>query len=405
MSTVVIVTGESSGELYGSLLAEELKQLKPDIHVMGVGGTRMREAGVEIISPISHAFGLIEAVSAYRKIREAFQKTVKAVNTKRPEVIVLIDYPDFNLKLAQKVKKTGVKILYYVSPQVWAWRKRRVNKIARLVDRMAVILPFEEKIYQDKGVQCEFVGHPVMEEIQAVLQAETEATPTVNHSLTREGIGEGLPITPDVRSHYKTLLGLDPEKSLLSLLPGSRPHELDRLMPVMLEAVRLFKSTFGDFQICIPLAPNTDTSRYGSSIDLLEKERVHIKKGESVQVLAASDLAVVASGTATLQAALLEVPMVVIYRLSPITFFLGKLIVDVKHISLVNILSENEVVRELLQNMANPEEILNELSRILNDVGYREAMIAQYREIKKQFSGKGPSKRVARIVAEMAGWK
>jgi len=405
MNSVVIVTGESSGELYGSLLAKELKRIKPDIQVMGVGGTRMREAGVEIISPIAHAFGLIEAFSAYRKIRSAFQKTVQAVCTKKPEVIILIDYPDFNLKLAQKVKKTGAKVLYYVSPQVWAWRKRRVNKIARLVDRMAVILPFEEKIYKDKGVPSEFVGHPVMEEIQSVLHDEPEATPAVNHLLSREAIDKGVPITRELRSHYKTLLGLDPERSLLSLLPGSRPHELDRLMPIMIETVRLFRNTFRNFQFCLPLAPNTDTTRYGSSIDLLEKERVHIKKGKSVEVLAASDIAVVASGTATLQAALLEVPMVVVYKLSPITFLLGRLIVDVKHISLVNILSESEVVRELIQSMANPGEILNELSRILNDAGYRETMIAQYRKIREQFSGKRPSERVARIVSEMAGWE
>ena len=261
MNTVVIVAGESSGELYGALLAEELKQIRPNVHIMGVGGTRMREAGVEIISPISHAFGLIEAASAYRKIRSAFQKTVQAVKTKKPEVIILIDYPDFNLNLAQKVKKTGVKILYYVSPQVWAWRKRRVNKIARIVDRMAVILPFEERIYQGKGVPCEFVGHPVMEEILSVLQAETDATPSGNHILTRAGIEQGFPMTPNIRSHFKTLLGLDPEKPLLSLLPGSRPHELDRLLPVTVDAIRLFRNTFRDFQFCMPIAPNTDTTR------------------------------------------------------------------------------------------------------------------------------------------------
>jgi lipid-A-disaccharide synthase len=391
MNTIMIVTGESSGELYGSLLAEELKNKCPDVHVVGVGGERMNKAGVELISRISDAFGIIEVVSAYRKVKATFNKTVDAIKKLMPDVLVLIDYPDFNIKVAKVAKSLSIKILYYVSPQVWAWRKGRVKKIANIVDRMAVILPFEESIYGKAGVICEFVGHPILEEIEAVIKG-----------------GDGGIIDSELRTHFKATLGLDPAKPLLSLLPGSRPHELNRLLPLMIDVLRQFKgdpeiNSGKDYQFCIPLATNTDEGRYSVYLRALRQEGAAIRKGESVRVLAASDIAVVASGTATLQAAFLEVPMVVVYKLSPPTYLLGKLVIDVKYISLVNILSGREVVTELLQNRANSEEIIKELKKIIFDMEYREEMINYYRLIKEPFSGKRASKRVAEIVIEMAG--
>jgi lipid-A-disaccharide synthase len=385
----MIIAGESSGELYGSLLAKALKNKWPGIQITGVGGSRMKESGVELISPISDAFGLVEAVSAFGKIKAAFRKSVEAMKKLRPAVLVLIDYPDFNLKLAEVAKGLGIKILYYVSPQVWAWRKGRVKKIAHLVDKMAVILPFEEKIYRDAGLPCEFVGHPVLEEIQSVL-------------------GTAESFSAERRSHFKVVLDFDPEKSLLSFLPGSRPSELKRHLPLIVKVIRQFKNdpairSGKELQFCMPLASNTDMDVYASWFGELSREGVVIKKGDSVKVLAASDLAVVTSGTATLQTALLEVPMVVIYRLSPLTYQLGKRIVKVKYISLVNILSGKEVVTELIQDKANPEEIINELRKILFDAGHREKMLGDLRSVKDHFLGKDTSNRVASIVMEMAG--
>jgi len=387
----MIIAGESSGELYGSLLAKTLKNKWPGIQITGVGGSRMEEAGVELISPISDAFGLVEAVSAFGKIKAAFRKSVEVMKKLRPAVLVLIDYPDFNLKLAEVAKGLGIKILYYVSPQVWAWREGRVKKIAHLVDRMAVILPFEEKIYRDAGLPCEFVGHPVLEEIRSVLG-------------TSESFGK------ERRGQFKAVLGFDPDKPLLSLLPGSRPSELKRHLPLIVKVIRQFRNdpaicSGKELQFCMPLASNTDMDAYASWFGELSREGVVIKKGDSVKVLAASDLAVVASGTATLQTALLEVPMVVIYRLSPLTYQLGKRIVKVKYISLVNILSGKEVVTELIQERANPEEIINELRKILLDTGYREKMLGDLRSVKEHFLGKDTSNRVAEIVIELAGGK
>jgi lipid-A-disaccharide synthase len=410
MNTVMIIAGESSGELYGSLLARELKQRDPDMHIIGVGGQRMQEAGVELISAISDAFGLVEAVASLQKIKETYRRVIAAMKEQSPRVLVLIDYPDFNLKVAGKAKSLGIPILYYVSPQVWAWRKGRVKKIAKLVNRMAVILPFEEKLYRDAGVPCEFVGHPILEEIESILYGEGRNLPPLSPPLVRGGMGGCLTPNSVLRSCFKSSLGLDPEKPLLSLLPGSRPHELQKLLPVMIEVIRKIKNDsafkpFKEYQFCMPLAPNTDELKYSLFFAQLNKEGVAIRKGESVRVLAASDLAVVASGTATLQTAFLEVPMVVVYKLSPLTFHLGRRIVKVTHISLINILSGRTVVRELLQEEANPEEITKELERILIETEYREDMLRHYRTVREQFQGMSPSRRVAEMITGMMGRK
>ncbi len=396
MNTVMIITGESSGELYGSLLAKALKNRYPDLHILGVGGERMQKAGVELISGISGAFGITEVLSALKDLKAAFRKTTEAIKKFMPRVLVLIDYPDFNLRVAEFAKTLGIKILYYVSPQVWAWRKGRVKKIAHLIDRMAVVLPFEVEIYRKAGVPCEFVGHPIVEEIEDVLRSINPPLPP----FTKGGL-----IDSNCRAFFKTLLGFNPHLPLLSLLPGSRSHELKRLLPLMIEVIREYKKEFSDYQFCIPLAPNTDEGKYSHYLETFKQEGAVIKKGESIRVLAASDIAVIASGTATLQAAFLEVPMVVVYKLSTSTYLFGRLLVDVEHISLVNILSKRGVVPELLQQKASCEGIIRELKKLIEDESHREDMVKCFKSIKEPFSGLKASTRVTEIVGEMAGWQ
>lgn len=369
----MIVTGETSGELYGSLLATALKKKLQDIRITGIGGEQMQAAGVELISGITGSFGLVEAISSLRKIRETFRQAVEALRKDRPAVLVLIDYPDFNLKLAAEAKKENIRILYYVSPQVWAWRKKRIKKIARLVDKMAVLLPFEEKLYKDSGLDCEFVGHPVFDEIEAISKD---------------------------RKALRKELGLKEDLPVLSMLPGSRTHELDRLLPVITEIVASFRKD--QYQFCVPLAPNTDIRRYGRQLEELRAEGVVINKGKSLRSLAASDIAVIASGTATLQSVLLGVPTVVIYKLSPLTYFLGKLILNVKHISLVNILSGKGVVREFIQDQASARNVADEIRKITTDDSYRQEMLRAFDKVREMFAGKKASERVADIVIEMA---
>jgi len=376
--TIMIVSGETSGELYGSLLADALKKRNPEVRIIGVGGERMKQAGVELISGISSAFGIAEAVSSLKALKETFRRAVDALTKDKPQALVLIDYPDFNLRLASEAKKRNIKILYYVSPQVWAWRKKRVKKIAELVDKMAVILPFEVEIYKNAGLDCEFVGHPVFDEIREMEKDKRK---------------------------IKKELGLKEDLPLLSILPGSRPHELDRLLPIALDTIKEFRKEFSPFQFCVPFAPNTDMDKYTMLIDRLKHEGVVVNKGESLKVLAASDYAVIASGTASLQAVLLGVPIVVIYKLSPLSYVLARLIIKAKYAALVNLLLGREVVKELLQADATTLNIIREIKKMMFNSTYKEEMLKDYDNVRKMFSGKNASDRVAEIVFQMAGWK
>lgn len=417
MKTIMMITGESSGELYGSLLAREMKRRYPDLHIVGIGGEKMKKAGVQLISGISSAFGISELFASIKDINLALKKTKKAIKELAPNLIILIDFPDFNIRVASFAKANNVRILYYVSPQVWAWRKNRVKKIASLVDRMAVILPFEEEIYKKVGVRCEFVGHPVLEEIEEVLKSSINDNSSFEVPIDQCAVTGDLSSKPllanlstEIRTYFREILGFDTNRPLLSLLPGSRHHELERHLPLMIEVIKNLKNdteiNFGnDFQFCIPLAPNTKDIKYKDYLDMLIGQGATIKKGETIQSLVASDMAIVASGTATLQAALLEVPMVVIYKLSPVSYLFGKMLINLNYICLVNILFGKEIVPELIQQKANAGNIIEKLKRIKFDKGYREAMINQFKKIKSLFLGHNASKRVCEIIREMTGWE
>lgn len=377
MTDVFIITGESSGELYGALLARALRSLKEDIRICGVGGERMMAEGVELIAGITGAFGLIEAVSSIKTLRDVFSKITERLERERPAVVVLIDFPDFNLKVAQKAKSLGIRVLYYVSPQVWAWRRRRIRKIKALSDRIAVVLPFEEKIYRDAGANCEFVGHPIMEEIEN---------------------------TKGSKGFIKERLGLRPDREVLALLPGSRRHELKRLMPLFITVIQCFKRDHPNFQYILPMAPNLSAVDFQEWSGVLEGLGVKVVRGMATEVLSASDLALIASGTSTLQAALCNVPMVVVYKVSPFTYFIGRMLVNVKYISLVNLLMDREVVKELIQYRATTENVAGELDRIINDDQVSRYMTEAFREIRSFYEGKRASQRVAEMIGEMSGW-
>lgn len=372
----MIVAGESSGELYGALLARALRRRWPDITLIGIGGERMREEGVELVSDLTHSFGFVEVFSSLRRLRETFNRAKRIIDDLRPSVCVLIDYPDFNLRLGEYAKKRGIKVLYYVSPQVWAWRRGRVKKMKEVADRLAVILPFEEDIYRGEGIETEFVefvGHPAMEEI----------------------IESGIDVTQRRKN---------PGESMIAILPGSRPNELRRHLPIFNDLTELIRREFNNISIILPLAPNIDASLFEMELRSLEEKGVTIIRRNAVRALAEADAAVIASGTATLQAAFIGVPMVVIYRLSYLTYLLGRIILRVRYISLVNILAGRGVVPELIQEKAKPETIMGELRRLLNDRGYREEMIQNLNGLRGLFSGKRPSIRVTEMIAEMAGW-
>lgn len=375
MKTVMIVAGESSGEMYGALLAKALKSLWPDIRLIGMGGERMRDAGVEMLAGISSALGLAEVVTSLGNIRDAFSRASMAIKEASPDVVVLIDYPDFNFRLARVAKRCGLKVLYYVSPQIWAWRKGRIRTMSEISDIVAVVLPFEEEIYKKAAIPCEFVGHPAMEEIEQL----EDGSQNPAFRKPQPPIGE----------------------PVIALLPGSRPNELKSLLPVYIDLVRLLK---GNYRFIMPLAPNINAERFGACLGRLKSEGVACVSGDAIGVLASSDAAVIASGTATLQAALLGIPMVVVYKLSLLTYLLGRAILDVKYISLVNILAGRRIVPELIQKSANAQGIAEELKKIMRDDIYRANMVSSLEKIRKLFSGKEPSLRVAEMVGNMAGW-
>ena len=397
----MIVAGESSGELYGALLAKALRSRNPGVRIAGVGGERMKSAGVELISVIASSFGLIEAIKTFGKIKKTFKKIVAALTSFAPQVVVLIDYPDFNIPVAREAKKRGIKVLYYVSPQVWAWRIGRVEAIGKLVDAMAVILPFEADLYRSTGIPCEFVGHPVMDEIAEVTGTLKIGTHPA-FSFSKENAG-CVPI-------FKKELGLHPDLPVMVLMPGSRPHEVQKLLPVMAEAAAAMKDRFPGYQFVMPVAPNLSTEALSEMSNKLKKFDLHslIITDQAVKALLSADVALIASGTATLQAALLGVPMVVLYKLSPFTYFVGKLVVKVRHVSLVNILLDKLVrddsglrIRELLQGAANKKNIMEELARLSDNQEYKNAMISQMGKVRAFFLNRNASLRVAEMVEEL----
>lgn len=413
LERLMIVSGESSGELYGALLAKTLKDRNPNITIIGVGGDRMQTAGVNLISRISSSFGVTEAIKTYSEIKRTFKKVVSALKSFNPQVIVLIDYPDFNIKVAKEAKKLGIKVLYYVSPQVWAWRRGRVNTLGKLVDEMAVILPFEEEIYRNANIPCKFVGHPILDEIREEIR-------TIGYSL------QDLEST-ELKTAVRKWLGLIPDRPVMTLMPGSRAHEIKRLLPVMSAVIREMKKRYPDYQFAMPIAPNLSHDAL-SRINELKKDTHHALHftHHAIKTLIASDLAVIASGTSALQAALVGVPSVVVYKLSPLTYFIGRLIVKVKHISLVNILldyiegqwsnqrpmggngqgefSHGLRIKELLQKEACKENIIAELNKIIDNADYRNEMVSQMKRVRNLFLDREASSRTAGIVEELGAY-
>ncbi len=365
----MISAGEVSGELYGALLTGAIRKKWPDAEITGIGGDRMKKEGVDLIASISGTMGLTEAIMHLGKAIKNFRAAARAIGTLKPDVLVLIDYPDFNLALAKKAKKAGVPILYYVSPQVWAWRSGRINKIASLVDRMAVLFPFEVDLYKKTGLTCEFVGHPIME--------------TINTDRSREEL--------------KRSLGLEPDKKIIALLPGSRTAEINRHEPLIIEIAGKIHNQFSDVQIVVPLVSGTNLSTN-------LPEYITVLYDRTREALACAEAAAVASGTVTLEAALLRTPMTVFYKVSSITYFLAQILVSAEFVSLVNILSQKEVVREFVQKQATAENIYQEMKKIISDNNYRLAMKTELQKISEIMKNKAASPRVASIVGEMAGW-
>jgi lipid-A-disaccharide synthase len=371
---IMIVAGEASGDIYGADLAIEALKLAPDLHFFGIGGTRMREAGVETLvdSSVMAVVGLVEVIKHFDVISSAFRMMKKILLNDPPELLILIDYPGFNLRLAKVAKKAGIKVLYYISPQIWAWRQGRVKKIARLVDHMAVILPFEALFYQQAGVPVTFVGHPMLDLVNVTMD----------------------------RSAAASSFGLDPSRRIVGLFPGSRRNETERLLPVIIAAAGRLKERFPGIQFILPLASTLHSDDIvplltAAGLDVtITRDRIH-------DMIRACDAVISVSGTVTLEIALVGTPMVIIYKLSPLTYQLAKRLVKVPNIGLCNIVAGETMVKELIQDAANPEMVEKEISRILSDPVYDGAIRHRLAGVWSKLGCGGASRNVAKLLLSL----
>lgn len=370
----MIVAGEASGDIYGADLAREALKLDPDLLFLGIGGARMREAGVETLvdSAEMAVVGLVEVLKHFKVISAAFLKLKKILLDEPPDLLILIDYPGFNLRLAKIAKRAGITVLYYISPQIWAWRQGRVKKIARLVDHMAVILPFEAPFYEKAGVPVSFVGHPMLDLVKVSLD-RTEAAAS---------------------------FGLDPAQKIVGLFPGSRRNEVERLLPVIIDAAVLLKQRFPELQFVLPLASTLSAEAIAPQLIAaglevkITRERIH-------DMIRACDAVISVSGTVTLEIALVGTPMVIIYKLSPLTYQLAKRLVKVPNIGLCNIVAGGTVVRELIQDEANGNNISAEIVSILTDFNYDSTIRHKLAEIRSKLGNGGASRNMAQLTLSL----
>lgn len=371
---IMIVAGEASGDLHGGNLVRAIQQFDPDLSFYGVGGARMKAAGVKLIADAADmaVVGLTEVVFKLGLILRIMHRLKTSLAKDPPDLVILIDYPDFNLPLARAARKAGIKVLYYISPQVWAWRKGRIATIKKSVDRMAVILPFEEHFYREAGMDVSFVGHPLLDEVKKKYS----------------------------RSEALKRFGLKDEAITVGLLPGSRRSEVTRLLPEMLRACRILKDKLSPLQFVLPIAGTLDPNLVQ---DILRQfpVQVNVIRDQIYDVIAISDVAIVASGTATLETALLETPMVVVYKVSAFSYAIGRMFIHVEHISLVNIIADRAIVTELIQDDANPERIAAEVKELLVRKGNAREMEVALAEIGKKLGTPGASQRTAKIALEM----
>jgi lipid-A-disaccharide synthase len=369
----LIVAGEASADLHGSNLVRAMKTLDPYMAFWGIGGRMMEEAGVKILVPSSDmaVVGLTEVFSRWRTILKAYFQLKSILKHMGPDLLILIDYPEFNIPLARQANRFNVPVLYYISPQVWAWRAGRTKKLARRVDRMAVILPFEEGFFRQKGLTVDYVGHPLLDAIPAGLNK-------------REAMMQ---------------FDLEGRAPIIGLLPGSRKEEVIRLLPPMVKAAELLKRRYPSLTCVLPCA-STIPSELIESVVSQSTVSIKVIEGDIYRALSACDFALVKSGTATLETAIMEVPMVIVYHISPISYWAARMAVKVPFVGLVNLVAGEKVVPELIQNDMTPENLVRETVDILESSDRRENMVKKLREVRERLR-QGASEKTAQIALEM----
>lgn len=375
---VMIVAGEASGDMHGANLVRAMRQRAPHLRFCGMGGTELAQAGVELLCDAAKlaVVGAVEVLSHLGDILSARRVLIERLRNHRPALLILIDYPDFNLLLARKAKQIGIPVFYYISPQVWAWRSGRVQTIKRLIDRVAVILPFEQAFYARHDMHVDFVGHPLMDSV-------------------RPGL------SPD---QFKAQHNIDPARPVIGLLPGSRRKEVAALLPDFLAAAGLIAANHPQATFLLPQAPTV-------TLALLEEHGlaawqqqldIRVITDDRYSMMAACDAAVAASGTVILELAILGTPTVATYRTSPHTYWLGRLLIrNLRYFTLVNLIGERAILPELLQDAVTPERMAQEVTTLLNDRQARAEMLSGMAEVRQRLGGAGASDRAAAIALSL----
>ena len=373
--SVLIVAGEASGDMHGAGLVREIHRIRPDVKVFGMGGEAMRKQGVRIVQDVGEmAFlGFFEVLRHLPKIRRVFRTLKDCLEERKPDLVVLIDYPGFNLRFAKTVKKRGIPVVYYISPQVWAWGSGRVKRMVDVVDLMLVIFPFEEPLYRAEGMDVRFVGHPLKDEVK------------ISRS-KRDFFRE---------NRFRT------QNPLVGLLPGSREQEIKRLLPQMLKALGILRRKMPGLQAAVGMAPTVQDAVYESFLDSSSGAR--LVRSRTYEIMAHSDAVMVASGTATLETALLGTPMVILYKMAFLSYVLGRMLVKVKHIGLVNIVAGRKVVPELIQNRATPERIAEEVQALICDRSRADKVRRELQGVSERLGQAGAAHRAAEAVVEFLG--
>ncbi|MEJ2201436.1 MAG: lipid-A-disaccharide synthase [Desulfuromonadaceae bacterium] len=374
--TAMIVTGEASGDLHGANLIAAAKKIDPELSFCGVGGSLMRAAGCDILIPgeTISVMGLVEVVGHFPVIYRAFQSLKRILHgPDRPDVLICIDFPDFNLRLAKQAKRAGVPVLYYVSPQVWAWRRGRVKEIARVVDRLAAILPFEPEFYRGQDIEVEYVGNPLLDDV----------------------------FVSQDRVALLTQHGLQSDHPVVGLFPGSRHNELKFNFATIVATAKKILEARPEVQFLLPVAPSFDRRVFEERLAGADLPVV-LSQGRIYDVANACDAILTVSGTVTLQIALMGTPMAILYKMSPLTSWIGKQLIKVPHIGLANIVAGRGVVKEFIQDDANPEALAAEILRMLEDDAYAASIRAGLVQVRHNMGEAGCSERVARMASVMS---
>ena len=372
--TIMISAGEASGDAHAARMIDELKKLDSDLKFVGMGGQKMRQAGVEILTDISKmaVVGLVEVLLKYRSLKAELVRLQNYIEQNAPALLILVDYQEFNQQLAAYAKQRGVKVLFYIGPQVWAWRPKRVYKMAKIVDHMAVILPFEKKLYEDADVPVTFTGHPLTDEV----------------------------VADKSKQQARAQLKLE-DKTTLGLFPGSRSGEIKRVLPILLKTAKLIKKDKPELQFVLPVASTINEDNLAPFAAELKQLSVTTTDEPFYDVIQSCDVILSASGTAILEIGLLEVPMVIVFKIAPLSHYILSKMVSIKHLGLVNIIPGKEIVREFIQQNARPPEIAKEALRLLNDKKYYDSMKHELSLIRQQLGDGEGSKNVAKLAYAM----